>query len=139
MPRLHSNISICGPSDVKCVNRVNNEIHFKRNSSFACSQCLSGCFALNYNPSFSTAKIFEKDSFLLSHNLDANNVAILHIYYAASSFRSQKKEEFVGFTDFLCNDKMTNVQIFYSLFSDFFFQIHQQILVVYLAYLWDSV
>lgn len=102
MPRLYQNISICGPSDFECLTWVNNEIHLKRNSSFTCSQCLSGCFALNYNPSFSTAKIFERDPFLQNHHLDAANVAILHIYYATSSFRSQKKEEFVGFTDFLC-------------------------------------
>lgn len=104
MPRLYQNMNICGPSEFKCVNWVNDEIHLKRNSSFACSHCLSGCFALNYNPAFSTAKIFEKDSFLVNHSLDAENVSIVHTYYAASSFRSQKKEEFVGFADFLCNN-----------------------------------
>lgn len=103
MPRLYKNINICGPTDFECVKRVNNEIYLKQNASFECSHCLSGCFALNYNPSFSTAKIFERDAFLLSNNLDAKNVAILHTYYAASSFRSQKKEEFVGFADFLSN------------------------------------
>lgn len=103
MPRLYQNINICGPSEFECVKRVNNEIHLKRNSSFECGHCLSGCFALNYNPAFSTAKIFERDSFLLNNNLDAENIAILHTYYATSSFRSQKKEEFVGFADFLSN------------------------------------
>lgn len=105
MPRLYRNISICGPTEFKCVDRVKNEIHLKRNSSFECSHCLSGCFALNYDPAFSTARIFERDPFLLKHKLDAENVAILHTYYAASSFRSQKKEEFVGFADFLCKNR----------------------------------
>lgn len=103
MPRLYKNIDICGSSQLDCVKMVNNEIHWKRNSSFQCNHCLSGCFALNYDPAFSTARIFEKDAFLLNHNLEPENVAILHIYYAASSFRSQKKEEFVGFADFLSN------------------------------------
>lgn len=101
-PREHRNISICGAADIQCIRKVEQEIQSEQNSSFKCDQCLSGCFAITYDYAFSTAKIFEQIPFLQQNNLEINNVAILHTYYSRSSFRSERKEELVGFTDFLC-------------------------------------
>lgn len=101
-PREHKDIPICGTADTECINSVKRELQTKQNSSFECDHCLSGCFAIRYDSTFSTAKIFEQVPFLLKNNLETKNIAILHIYYSRSSFRSQIKEELVGFTDFLC-------------------------------------
>lgn len=101
-PRENKNISICGAIDMKCMKRVDSEIQIQHNSSFKCDHCLSGCFAITYDSTFSTAKIFDEVTFLRQHNLDTKNIAIVHIYYSRSSFRSQRKEELVSFTDFLC-------------------------------------
>lgn len=102
MPRSHSNITICGQKEEECVVRVDRELQLRRNSTYKCSHCFSGCFALTYENSFSTAKIFEGDDILRKQKLKPKNVAYVHIYYAKSSFRSQRIEELVGFADFLC-------------------------------------
>lgn len=101
-PREHRNISICGAADIECIKMVEQEIQTEQNSSFKCDQCLSGCFAINYDYTFSTAKIFERVPILQQNNLTIKNIAIVHTYYSQSSFRSERKEELVGFTDFLC-------------------------------------
>lgn len=101
MPRS-PNASICGYSQHACVKRVEKELQIKGNSSFKRNQCLSGCYAMTYDSTFSTAKIFDRVPFLTQIHLEPKNVAILHTYYGRSLFRSQKKEELVGFTDFLC-------------------------------------
>lgn len=103
MPRPFANINICDPIEFDCVNWVNNQLNLRRNSRFTCSQCVRGCFDLKFDTSFSTAKIFERDAFILNHKLDIQNVAIFHTYYGASNFQSRRKEELVGFNDFLCN------------------------------------
>lgn len=75
---------------------------------FKCDQCMSGCFELNYHSSFSTAKIFGRVPFLRQRRLDPNDVAILHVYYSRSNFRAQKRDELVGFTDFLCKTESSS-------------------------------
>lgn len=105
MPRPFANIKICGPIEFDCVNWVDNELNLKRNSRFKCKQCLRGCFDLKYDTAFSMANIFEKDSYISNRSLDVQNVTIFHAYYAASNFQSHRKEELVGFIDFLCNRK----------------------------------
>lgn len=117
MPRIHSNITICSYSDYECAKKVERELLIKRDPRFKCEQCLSGCFAINYENTFSTAKLFDKSPYFAHNKIDPNNVAFLHIYYARSTFRSQTKEELVGFTDFLCklhkirNDILINKSI----------------------------
>lgn len=101
-PREHRNISICGAADIDCIKMVEQEIQSEQNASFRCDRCLSGCFAVNYDYAFSTARIYDQVPFLRQNKLETKNVAILHTYYSRSSFRSQIKKELVGFTDFLC-------------------------------------
>lgn len=102
MPRSDENVSICGYKDADCVGMVDRELQLKQNSTYNCGQCYSGCFSLTYETTFSTGKIFDRDPFLQQHNLKPKDVAVVHVYYAKSNFRSQRIEELVGFADFLC-------------------------------------
>ncbi|XP_055300406.1 pickpocket protein 28-like [Sitodiplosis mosellana] len=102
-PMRHPNMSICGTADTSCINTVDHKIFMKQNPLFSCSHCLPGCFALNYDISFSTAMIFDRLPFLRERKLKSKDVAILHIYYSQTMFRAQKKEELVGFAEFLAN------------------------------------
>lgn len=38
----------------------------------------------------------------LNLGLCRKNIAVMHIYYEENFFRANSKEEFIGFTDFLC-------------------------------------
>lgn len=100
-PQAYPNISICGTADWGCIRLVDQEIQLKQNSSYKCDYCLNGCFSVNYEPTFSTAKLFDK--VLRKRGLDPKNVAVLHTYYTRSTFRSRKIEPLYGFTEFLCN------------------------------------
>lgn len=102
-PIVRENISICGTAEYKCVKWVDKEILLKQNSEFTCKHCLPGCFSLNYKTSFSMSKIFGGIEFLQRRKLEPKNVAILHVYYLRTTFRAQKKEELVGFAEFLAN------------------------------------
>lgn len=102
------NISICGSGDVNCLVGVIQKMQ-SENSSFKCDQCISPCFSLNYESSFSMAKIFDRVPLLQKIGVDLKNVAILHTYYSQNTFRAHKKEALFGFTDFLCKRKFTNL------------------------------
>lgn len=95
------NISICGTADMTCMENVDLAIR-KQKPGFTCSQCLPGCFSLNYESTFSTARIFHQMPFLRERKLDPANMAIVYIFYPQSTFRTQKMDELVSFTDFLC-------------------------------------
>lgn len=97
------NITICGGADTPCVEDVDHQIMMRQNSSFNCSYCLPGCYALNYKISFSMARINDRLTFLTEKNLKSSNLAILHVYYTQATFRAQKKEELVDFSEFLAN------------------------------------
>lgn len=101
-PRSQLNTTVCGYSDANCAKRVDREIRIKQNSSFQCTNCLSGCYAITYDTAFSTARISETAPFLKKHNVQTRNIAVLHTYYDSLTVRSQTKEEFISFTDFLC-------------------------------------
>lgn len=109
-PRSQMNTTICGYSDANRVKQVDTEIRIKRNSSFRCTHCMSGCYAINYDTAFSAAKISKTATLLKKYNVQTTNIAVLHTYYESSSFRSQKKEEFIGFTEFLCKNNCWNQQ-----------------------------
>lgn len=102
MPRNENNLTICGFEDMACVKWVDRQLQLKKNDSFKCPECLGGCFSIHYDSTFSTAKIFNETPYLSKHKLKARDIAFVHTYFARSTFRSQRKEELVGFTDFLC-------------------------------------
>lgn len=91
-PLAHPNQSICGTADWSCIESVDQEIMIKENPLYKCDHCLNGCFSINYDPSFSTAKIFDKVPILHKNGLEPKNVGIVHIYYSRSTFRSRRIE-----------------------------------------------
>lgn len=101
MPRRHHNVTICGQSNYQCVDSVKHAIRSKRNDSFSC-HCLYGCHAIKYEMSLSSTPIFNQANILTNNGISAENVAILHVYYQSTVYRSQKKEQLVGLTEFLC-------------------------------------
>lgn len=104
-PLFRANLSICGAADESCISEFLYE--FKSdNPMFKCDQCIGACFALYYEGTMSMAKIFNRVPFLRQRQLDPNNIAILHTYYSRSTFRAHKKDELVGFTDFLCKSML---------------------------------
>lgn len=101
MPRRHHNITICGQSDFECVRNVKKQLKSRQNESFTCS-CWYGCHAIKYEMGLSSTPIFGQTPFLTKKHVLAENVAILHVYYQSTVYRSQKKEQLVGLTEFLC-------------------------------------
>lgn len=99
LPRFHDDITICGRSDDMCIRRVTNQIEAQTNSTYACD-CLPGCFELTYDGKLSTAPLLENTAIL--RGFSAENVSVLHIFYKKKFFRSERKEELIGFTEFLC-------------------------------------
>lgn len=111
MPRFHDDITICGRSDSGCVNQVYRELQQKTNSSFLC-ECLPGCFAIAYETEISLSPLLARAPMLQKRKLNTSNTAIVHIYYKDPTFRSQRKDELIGFTEFLCmfNNNYYNCQ-----------------------------
>lgn len=112
MPRPKDEITICGRSDEHCVNEVTRQLQLKTNQSFYC-ECLPGCFAINYESEISTAPLMPRAPALQERRLLFSNVAVVHIFFRDNYFRSQKKDELVGFTDFLCNFNMISYEMFF--------------------------
>lgn len=100
MPRFSDDIAICGRMDTNCVNAVAHSLQAGSNASFQC-ECLPGCFAVNYATEISLSPLFQSP-WLKEKGMGKTNTAIVHIYYKENSFRSQRKEELIGFTEFLC-------------------------------------
>ncbi|KAG4079926.1 hypothetical protein HA402_006238 [Bradysia odoriphaga] len=101
MPRFYENIPICGRSNDDCVDDVTNQINARKNSSFFCD-CLPGCFEINYHAKVSMAPLLYGAPVLAKKALSEPNVSIAHIFYQYRFFRSEKKDELIGFTELLC-------------------------------------
>lgn len=101
MPRFEDNITICGRSNDICVDYIKNQIQGQSNESFICN-CLPGCFEVNYDSEVSMAPIFQQTPILAKRNLFGPNISVAHMFYKKNFFRSQKKDELIGFTEFLC-------------------------------------
>lgn len=101
MPRLFDDINICGRANAHCIAHVTREIQLKTNKSFICD-CLPGCYAISYEAEISMALLLNHPPFLQKKQMAPKNAALLHVFYKDFYFRSQKKEELIGFTEFLC-------------------------------------
>lgn len=108
LPRIRDDVSICGGSDQLCVKNVMQLIESKTNSSFTCN-CLPSCYAIGYEAELSVAPTLTqaqhshvkyKTSLLKKYAV--SDLAILHVFFQENNFRSQIKEELIGFTEFLC-------------------------------------
>lgn len=102
MPRFEDDIVICGRQNDACVADVTNKMNARKNSSFAC-HCLPGCVEVNYDADISMAPLLRGAPILQKRKgLLEPNVSVAHIFYKKNFFRSQKKDELIGFTEFLC-------------------------------------
>lgn len=102
MPRFDDEVAICGRSNTDCVNSVTRSLQAKVDASYLC-ECLPGCFAVNYATEISFSPLLVLGSpWLKEKKKHPADTAIVHIYYKENSFRSQRKDELIGFTEFLC-------------------------------------
>lgn len=101
MPRLETDIPICGRNDIECVSNVKHELRTTTNDSFKCD-CFYGCNAIKFEMGFSATPIYDNAPTLKSKGLNAVNTSILHVYYQRGYYRGQDREELIGFTEFLC-------------------------------------
>lgn len=101
LPRFSDNITICGRKNADCVDKVTEQMQMHRNESFVCN-CLPGCFEITYDAEISMAPLLPNAPILLKKELSQPNVSYVHIFYKNNFYRSQKKDELIGFTEFLC-------------------------------------
>lgn len=115
LPNIREDINICGGFERQCVQNVQSMIESKTNSSFMC-HCLPSCYAIGYDADMSAAPLLTqakhshvqyRSDVLKSHNV--KDLAILHVFFKETHFRSQIKEELIGFTEFLCESQQTLV------------------------------
>lgn len=116
MPRLHENINICGTAQADCISEVKNEMRKKENQSFVCD-CLLGCWTINYKTELSITHLFERSPLLQELDLNKSSLAVLHAYFKDGHFRSSKKEEYIGFTEFLCKHFCMICVVFVVIFN----------------------
>lgn len=103
LPRFDDDITICGRSDDKCVKNVTDQIQSRINGAYQCN-CLPGCFEISYDAEVSMAPLLQNVPILQKRKLLEPNVSVVHIFYKNNYYRSQKKEELIGFTEFLCKN-----------------------------------
>lgn len=99
MPRFNDDVAICGQGNNDCVTTVMRALQAK---TFQC-ECLPGCFAVNYATEISISQLLFRSPWLQEKKMRPSDAAIVHIYYKENTFRSQRKEELIGFTEFLSN------------------------------------
>lgn len=101
MPRLYEDVDICGRSAMGCINDVTKQIQSQINKSFVC-ECLPSCHSINYETELSMAPIIEESPLMKTNSMQVKDTSILHIFFREGFFRSQKRDEIIGFTEFLC-------------------------------------
>lgn len=101
MPRPYADINICGRQENGCVYEVTKQLQLQRNASFICD-CLPGCSSISYESEVSMARIMPGSMLMRKYRLNESSTGILHVFFRERYFRSQKREEIIGFTEFLC-------------------------------------
>lgn len=109
MPKINDDANICGRSDQQCLDMMKEKMKLKLNESIECDDCYPSCYAVSYDGELSSAPILRPKELLpneyastIFNQHSINDLAILHIFFRENSFRSQKREELIGFTEFLC-------------------------------------
>lgn len=110
MPKVNEDIKICSRRDVSCFERVKNAIELANNRNYSCSYCLPACFEYSFGRELTTAALGNHELFRIRDKHLSNmpfayakeNIAVLHIFFLETSFRSYIKGEMIGFTEFLC-------------------------------------
>lgn len=102
MPSISKNASICGRSDDGCLERIRETINAEMNEDADCD-CLPACNSVDYDGEVSSAPIFAPIQLMpkLDHQ-EIQNISAVQVFFRENSFRGQKREELIGFTEFLC-------------------------------------
>lgn len=108
MPRIAPDLNICGPIDWECFEDVKENIDLGMNHSFTCS-CMPACYGITYDTELTMSKLLDNSYSIrepilrrMTPEYRRNNIAVLQIFYKENLFRSQNKDELIGFTEFLC-------------------------------------
>lgn len=108
MPRIAPDLNICGPVDWKCFEDVKESIDLGKNENFTCT-CMPACYGITYDTELTMSKLLDTSYAirepmlrLISAEERRANIAVLQIFYKENLFRSQNKDELIGFTEFLC-------------------------------------
>lgn len=109
MPKVSEDIKICNRQEAVCYDQIRGAIEQQNNVSFQCL-CFPACYEISYGRYLSGARLGDKSRFNLKSAVLAdysseyieNNIAVMDIFFADSTFRSFTKGELIGFTEFLC-------------------------------------
>lgn len=107
MPRVDENTVVCSRDDIDCSNELKLVIQLGLNATYRC-ECLPGCFEISYRADVTTALLsneFRVPQVMLNwHSSEyvQKNLAVVHVFYEESLFRSNSKDVLIGFTEFLC-------------------------------------
>lgn len=118
MPKMNEDIKICSRQDAQCYERVRIAIDLQLDTNFTCFSCLPACFEYSFGRELTTAALGNKDLYrirndylkTMSFEYVKENIAVLHIFFMETSFRSFIKGEMIGFTEFLCNNMIRLVE-----------------------------
>lgn len=110
MPKVNEDVKICSRKDVTCYDRVRVAIELQNDMNYSCHFCLAGCYEYSFGRELTTAALGNSDLFRIRDEYLSEmdfgyvreNVAVLHIFFLETSFRSFRKGEMIGFTEFLC-------------------------------------
>lgn len=102
MPKIVRGANICGRSEEECLAQMNELINMQLNESADCD-CVPACNSVHYDGEMSTAPIFTPIQLMPEIDpQEIENISILQVFFRENSFRGQKREELIGFTEFLC-------------------------------------
>lgn len=103
LPRADDSDRICKIADRACIDELMSEVTLKSKNSLLCgNSCFPGCFSTDYDSHISATPLMANLSYLRKLNLSTEDAAILRISTKIKYFQAQRIEEFVSFTDFLC-------------------------------------
>lgn len=110
MPKVTEDVRICNQKDLSCYEKIRFAIESQNNKTWSCANCLPGCYEFSFGRELTTSVLGNKNEYLLRDEAVSDlpyeylkeNVAVLHIFFIDTSFRSYTKGILIGFTEFLC-------------------------------------
>lgn len=141
MPRLNQSSKVCNRGHNNCYNPLRISLERGENEKYDC-RCFPACDEISYSGTLSTAPLvpypdpasdlrnyskstvlYEENKFfsplclsLLNQfifNAFRREISVLQVFYDDNAFRSYVRDEFIGFTDFLCNN--LRIRSFYTI------------------------
>lgn len=110
MPKMFTNSSICGIQHAECVDLNRRTSMISDEDLENCHDlCWPSCFDLTFDPDIFSIPL-SHDGFSveqqiiqnMSNEFASKNIAMAHIFFKETTYRSSIQTEFIGKTDFLC-------------------------------------